>query len=76
MQPTRPGHWTKKLASFLSSRWRSVPGWKGRHAHTRRALEMGVSPEELKHAVALCVTTLGFPAAMVAYTRISDILED
>lgn len=44
------------------------------HAHARRALEMGISPEEIKHVVLLAATTLGFPTTVAAYTWISDVL--
>ena len=44
------------------------------HAHTRRALEAGLTPEEIQHAVALSVTTLGMPNTIAAYTWVNDIL--
>jgi alkylhydroperoxidase/carboxymuconolactone decarboxylase family protein YurZ len=37
---------------------------------------MGIPPEEIRHVVALSITTLGFPAAMSAYTWVNDLLED
>ncbi len=45
------------------------------HAHTRLALEAGVSSEEIKQVVALAVTTLGMPNTVAAYTWVNDILE-
>ncbi|MFQ3566316.1 MAG: carboxymuconolactone decarboxylase family protein [Aggregatilineales bacterium] len=45
------------------------------HAHTRRALEMGITPEEIKHVVLLTMTTLGFPATVSAYTWVLDELD-
>jgi AhpD family alkylhydroperoxidase len=44
------------------------------HAHTRRALEAGVKPEEIRHAVLLAVTTLGFPTTMASLTWVEDLL--
>lgn len=44
------------------------------HAHTRRLLELGAAPDEIKHVVALAVTTLGLPNAVAAYTWVNDIL--
>jgi AhpD family alkylhydroperoxidase len=44
------------------------------HAHTRRSLAMGLTPEEIKHVVTLSITTLGFPDAVAAYTWVNDIL--
>jgi AhpD family alkylhydroperoxidase len=35
-------------------------------SHAHRALEAGASAQELEHAVVLGVTTLGFPAMMMA----------
>jgi alkylhydroperoxidase/carboxymuconolactone decarboxylase family protein YurZ len=45
------------------------------HAHTRRALEAGVKPEEIRHAAILGVTTLGFPATMMGLAWVEDILK-
>ncbi|PJF40963.1 MAG: carboxymuconolactone decarboxylase family protein [Phototrophicales bacterium] len=45
------------------------------HAHARRSLEMGITPEEIKHVILLAMTTLGFPATVSAYTWIHDELE-
>ncbi len=35
-------------------------------SHTHRALEAGVSQEEIEHAILLGITTIGFPQAMAA----------
>lgn len=45
------------------------------HAHCRRALDAGVSPAEIKQAMILGVTTLGFPTMMANLSRVNDILE-
>jgi 4-carboxymuconolactone decarboxylase len=37
-------------------------------SHVHRALETGVSPEEIEHAILLGVNTLGFPAMMASLT--------
>src|SRR5690349_18368684 len=44
------------------------------HSHTRRALEAGCDPEELRHLVLLATTTLGFPAMMAALSWVDDVL--
>lgn len=44
------------------------------HAHARKALDAGCTPEELRHAAVLATTTLGFPSMMAAYSWIDDIL--
>lgn len=46
------------------------------HSHTRRALEAGVSPDEIRHAVLLAVTTLGFPSMMAVLSWVDEILND
>ncbi|MFW6097356.1 MAG: carboxymuconolactone decarboxylase family protein [Chloroflexota bacterium] len=46
------------------------------HAHTRLALSAGASPAEIKHVVALTVTSLGMPTAVAAYTWVNDLLQD
>ncbi|NJD67682.1 MAG: carboxymuconolactone decarboxylase family protein [Candidatus Methylomirabilota bacterium] len=45
------------------------------HAHVRKALEAGASPEEIRHAVLLGIPTLGWPATVAAFTWIGDILK-
>ncbi len=44
------------------------------HAHCRRALEAGLSADEIRHAVLLGVTTLGFPSMMANLSRANDVL--
>ena len=46
------------------------------HSHTRRALEAGVSPEEIRHLVLLAVTTLGFPSMMAVMSWVDEVLND
>src|SRR5690348_5736491 len=44
------------------------------HSHTRRALEAGCMPEELRHVGVLAITTIGFPTTMAAMSWVEDIL--
>jgi 4-carboxymuconolactone decarboxylase len=44
-------------------------------SHTRRALQAGATPEEIKHALMLLVSTIGFPQAMAALSWAQDVLE-
>lgn len=44
------------------------------HSHARRAMEAGASPEEVKHAIILLTSTLGFPTTSAALTWVQDIL--
>jgi len=45
------------------------------HSHARKALEAGVTPAEVRHAVLLSVTTLGFPNMMAALSWVDDVLD-
>lgn len=45
------------------------------HAHVRKALEAGASPDEIRHAVLLATTTLGFPCMMRGLAWAQDVLE-
>ncbi len=44
------------------------------HSHCRRALEAGVTADEIRHAIILSVTTLGFPAMMATLSWVDDVL--
>lgn len=46
------------------------------HAHVRRAVRAGATPDEIRHVVLLAVTTLGFPAMMTASTWVEETLAD
>ena len=45
------------------------------HSHTRRVLDAGASAEEVRHAVILALTTIGFPNMIAALTWVEDILQ-
>jgi alkylhydroperoxidase/carboxymuconolactone decarboxylase family protein YurZ len=42
--------------------------------HIRRAIEMGITPDEVKHAILLALTTAGFPATVAAYAWLGEVL--
>ena len=44
------------------------------HSHTRKALEIGCTPEEIRHAVLLSVTSIGFPNMMAAMSWVDDVI--
>lgn len=46
------------------------------HSGVRKALAMGISPEELEQVVALAAGTLGMPSTVAAYCWVQDELED
>lgn len=45
------------------------------HSHTRKSLEAGATPLEIRQAVILSLTTIGFPSMMAALSWVNDILE-
>lgn len=45
-------------------------------SHTKRALEGGISEDEIHHVAALAITTIGFPSSIAATTWIKYILEE
>ncbi len=46
----------------------------GVRSHTRRALEEGISPEEIRHVVLLAFTTAGFPYMIAAYKWVEEVI--
>lgn len=44
------------------------------HSHTRRALDAGATPEEVRHALILLTSTIGFPTVVAALTWAEDEL--
>ena len=45
------------------------------HSHVRRALEAGASPEEIRHAIILLSSVIGFPTVVAALTWADDIIK-
>jgi alkylhydroperoxidase/carboxymuconolactone decarboxylase family protein YurZ len=45
------------------------------HAHTRKALAVGVEPDALRHVAILAVPTLGFPPMMAALGWVEETIE-
>ncbi len=45
------------------------------HSHARRAVEAGASAEEVRHAILLLTSTIGFPTVVAAMTWADDVLE-
>jgi 4-carboxymuconolactone decarboxylase len=46
----------------------------GAHSSIRKALDAGCTPDELRHAAVLAVTTLGFPSMARARSWVEDVL--
>ena len=45
------------------------------HSHVRRALDAGATPEEIRHALILLTSTIGFPTVAAALSWAGDILK-
>ena len=45
------------------------------HSHARRAVSAGASPDEIRHAILLLTSTIGFPTVVAAMTWADDVLE-
>ena len=45
-------------------------------SQARKALDAGLTPDEIRHAIMLAVTTIGFPQMMAALTWVEDILSE
>lgn len=44
------------------------------HSHVHKALGVGVTPEEIRHAVLLALPTIGLPSMMAALSWVDDVL--
>ncbi len=44
------------------------------HSHVRRALEAGATPDDVRHAIRLSLTTVGFPTMMAALSWANDVM--
>jgi len=44
-------------------------------SQVRKALDAGLEPDEIRHAIMLSITTVGFPRMMSALTWAEDLLE-
>ena len=45
------------------------------HSHARRALAAGATAKEVRHAIVLLTSTIGFPAVSAALSWAEDVLE-
>ena len=46
------------------------------HSHTRKAIAVGATKEELRHVAILSLPTIGLPSMMAALSWIGDVVED
>ncbi|HHT9138454.1 MAG TPA: carboxymuconolactone decarboxylase family protein [Candidatus Wunengus sp. YC60] len=45
------------------------------HSHVKRAIEAGVQPEEIYHAIILLTSTIGFPTVVAALSWADDVIK-
>ena len=45
------------------------------HSHTRKAIELEISKEEIRQTVLLALPTIGLPSTMAAMSWVDDILD-
>jgi 4-carboxymuconolactone decarboxylase len=45
-------------------------------SHTRRALAIGISQEEIRHAILLGLTTIGFPKMIATLNWVHEVLKE
>jgi AhpD family alkylhydroperoxidase len=45
------------------------------HSHTRRAVQAGASPEEIRQTLLLLISTIGYPTVAAALSWAEDILQ-
>ncbi|MFO8031508.1 MAG: carboxymuconolactone decarboxylase family protein [Desulfohalobiaceae bacterium] len=46
------------------------------HSHTRRAMQAGASPEEIRQTLLLLISTIGYPTVAAALSWAEDILQE
>jgi 4-carboxymuconolactone decarboxylase len=44
------------------------------HSHTRRALEAGATPEQIRHTLISLTSTIGFPTVVAAISWAEDVM--
>ena len=44
-------------------------------SHARRGLEEGISPDELRHAVLIALTTAGFPTMIASVKWVEEVIK-
>jgi alkylhydroperoxidase/carboxymuconolactone decarboxylase family protein YurZ len=70
-----PVLWTNAPNAWSSWDWRSGAVAEGAvRSNARKALDLGVSPDELHHVAMLAITTAGFPTAIAGLQWIDEVL--
>ncbi len=45
------------------------------HSGVRKAVALGITPEEIRQVVAMCASTLGMPSTVAVFSWAEDVLE-
>ncbi len=45
------------------------------HSQVRKALDLGLQPDEIRHAILLALPSIGFPRMMASLTWAEDVLD-
>jgi AhpD family alkylhydroperoxidase len=65
-----------KTRALIKLAMSAAAGMEGAvHSHTRKALEKGLSKEEIRHTVLLALPTIGLPKMMAALSWVEDVLD-
>jgi AhpD family alkylhydroperoxidase len=64
---------TRALVKIAVSTGRGLEG--AVHSHVHKALNVGVTRDEIHHAVLLSLPTIGLPAMMAALSWVDDVLQ-
>lgn len=46
------------------------------HSHTKKAIKLGLSKEEIRQTILLALPTIGLPTTMAALSWVDDILDE
>lgn len=72
----KSGPLDKKTRALIKLAVSTGAGLEGAvHAQVRKAIELNITPEEIRHTVLLSFPTVGFPAMMAALSWVNDILD-
>ena len=76
-EAVRPGPLDEKTAQLVQLAAAAANRSEGAvHSHARRALGAGATPAEVRHALVLLTSTLGFPVVSAALSWVEEELED
>ncbi|MCF8243089.1 MAG: carboxymuconolactone decarboxylase family protein [Melioribacteraceae bacterium] len=70
------GHLDDKSRALIKLAISAGAGMEGAvHSHTRKAIEAGISKDEIRQTVLLALPTIGLPSTMAVMSWVDDILD-